>query len=156
MEMLVVVLMIGILATLVIPGYMRNIEQGRAAEAIQVLSAIADAEERYRVNYGAYTDILSNLDVEPPGMMKYFKPSTLGVSLSDCTGISPGTCGNTPCFRASLERDETKSYPSSFDANDGNDPGGYILSAQADSDANGLSCGKIWLVSGPYFDFLKP
>ena len=66
-ELLVVVLIIGILAAVAIPQYEKAVEKARAAEAMVLLKAIADANQRYYLANGEYTWSLANLDVEIPG-----------------------------------------------------------------------------------------
>ena len=66
-ELLVVVLIIGILAAVAIPQYEKAVEKARAAEAMVLLKAIADANQRYYLANGEYTWSLADLDVEIPG-----------------------------------------------------------------------------------------
>lgn len=60
-EILVAVLILGVLATIAIPGYMRVIEKNRAAGAIQTLSEIAKAENDYYTSQSMYTNDFSDL-----------------------------------------------------------------------------------------------
>ena len=66
-ELLVVVLIIGILAAVAIPQYEKAVEKARAAEAMVLLKAIADANQRYYLANGEYTWSLADLDIEIPG-----------------------------------------------------------------------------------------
>lgn len=63
-ELLVVVLIMGILASVALPQYFKSVEKGRAAEAINMLSAIASAEERYILKTGMTTSKLRMLDID--------------------------------------------------------------------------------------------
>ena len=47
MELLVVVIIIGILASIALPGYMNAIEKARATEAVVITKAIQDAVQRH-------------------------------------------------------------------------------------------------------------
>ena len=67
-ELLVVVLIIGILASIALPQYMKAVEKARATEAIQLLGDIARAERIYQMATGKYTGQLDILDVEIPGI----------------------------------------------------------------------------------------
>ena len=66
-ELLVVVLIIGILAAIALPQYEKAVEKSRAAEAMVMIRAIADANRRYYMARGEYTNDLSVLDIEIPG-----------------------------------------------------------------------------------------
>ncbi len=65
-EMLVVVLIIGILATIALPQYQRSIERARAVQAREMLMALARAEQAYFLENGEYTGRFSLLNVEVP------------------------------------------------------------------------------------------
>ena len=62
-ELLVVVLIIGILAAVALPQYQRAVEKARMAEAITLLSSMAQAEKIYFLANGEYTSNLRQLDV---------------------------------------------------------------------------------------------
>ena len=62
-ELVVVVLIMGILASVAMPQYFKSVEKYRSAEAVDALSAIASAQERYYMKTGTYTEELSQLDV---------------------------------------------------------------------------------------------
>ena len=62
-ELLVVVLIMGILASVAMPQYFKSVEKSRATEAVDALSAIASAQERYYMQKGTYTQDLSQLDI---------------------------------------------------------------------------------------------
>ena len=59
-ELLVVVLIMGILASVALPQYFKSVEKGRAAEAINMLSEIASAEERYYMKTGSFIILVEN------------------------------------------------------------------------------------------------
>ncbi|MGB2578762.1 prepilin-type N-terminal cleavage/methylation domain-containing protein [Elusimicrobium simillimum] len=65
-ELLVVVLIIGILAAIALPQYQRVVAKSRAAEAVTMLKAIVDAQERYYLANDEYTDNLEDLDITIP------------------------------------------------------------------------------------------
>lgn len=62
-ELLVVVLIIGILASIAIPQYMKIVEKSRYSEAVTMFSEIASAEERAMARNGTYTTSYDTLDV---------------------------------------------------------------------------------------------
>jgi type IV pilus assembly protein PilE len=61
--MLVVVLIIGILATIALPQYRIAVLKSRAVAALPMLKAIYQAEERYRLITGNHTANFSDLDI---------------------------------------------------------------------------------------------
>lgn len=65
-ELLVVVLIIGILAAIALPQYMKAVEKSRAAEAISSLGQLATAERVYEMGNNAFTSDLTLLDIEMP------------------------------------------------------------------------------------------
>ena len=62
-ELLVVVIIIGILAAIALPQYMKTIAKANASEALVVTKNIADAQRRYRILNDSYTGNFSNLDL---------------------------------------------------------------------------------------------
>ena len=66
-ELLVVVLIIGILAAIALPQYQVAVEKARATEALIIVRAIADANRRYYLANGTYTNDINDLDSIIPG-----------------------------------------------------------------------------------------
>jgi type IV pilus assembly protein PilE len=62
-EIIVVVILIGILASIALPRYIRIVEKGRAAEAKHNLGLIRDAELAYYIEFDAYTANLTALQL---------------------------------------------------------------------------------------------
>ena len=65
-ELLTVVVIIGVMAALVLPRFIRQDERGIVAEAVAHLSAIRQAEEAWSLEQTtpAYTATLTNLDID--------------------------------------------------------------------------------------------
>jgi len=59
-ELLVVVLIMGILASVALPQYLKSVERARTAEAINWMNAWADAEERHYMKTGSYVRMVSD------------------------------------------------------------------------------------------------
>ena len=84
-EMVVVIMIIGVLASIALPRYQVTVERVRSSEGVNILTALLGAQKRYATeNGGLYTGTLSNLDVTPP-------PSTPANNFDDPTvsAISP-------------------------------------------------------------------
>ena len=98
-ELLVVVLIIGILAAIALPQYEKTVERARAAEAMQMVSAIARANEVYKMGNGSYTKDISLLDIQVPGteveqggfsrrQTKLFQYGSAGIGYSNAIAIA--------------------------------------------------------------------
>lgn len=64
LELIIVVIIIGILASIALPRYIRIAEKGRVAEAKTLLGSIKSSQIRYSAQYGVFTDDYSVLDIE--------------------------------------------------------------------------------------------
>ena len=62
-ELLVAVLIIGVLAAIALPSYMRSVERSRATGPMTNLGSIAKAQNRQRLATMHYTDNVGNLDI---------------------------------------------------------------------------------------------
>jgi prepilin-type N-terminal cleavage/methylation domain-containing protein len=91
LELLMVVIIIGILASIALPQYLRVTERSRASEALQNLSAIRASEMRFRAENNAYTTALGSLDIDVPDI----DPLTAGFQVQAWTltvsGTTPGS-----------------------------------------------------------------
>lgn len=64
LELIIVVIVIGILASIALPRYIRIAEKGRCSEAKALLGSIRSAQMRYAAEHGAYTSNISSLDLD--------------------------------------------------------------------------------------------
>ncbi len=67
-ELLVVVLIIGILAAVALPQYTKAVEKSRATEGMSLLGNLVTAEQIYKMASGSFTNDLSLLDLQLPGV----------------------------------------------------------------------------------------
>ena len=65
-ELLVVVLIIGILAAVAVPQYQKVIIKSRLAAVIPTVKAMKQAAEVYYLEHGAYSDNITDYDIEFP------------------------------------------------------------------------------------------
>lgn len=71
-EMMIVVVVIGLLAAVAFPSFMDSIRKGRRSEAFSALSAVQQAQERWRGNNANYTTTLASLNVNTPTSSGYY------------------------------------------------------------------------------------
>lgn len=67
LEMLVVSLIIGILASIAFPQYQLAVERSRAAEGITILRSLRDAQFNYFLTHGKYSSNINDLDLSFQG-----------------------------------------------------------------------------------------
>ena len=81
-ELAIVIVIIGVLASFGVPRFRDAVERSKAGEALNYLSAVRSAQERYHAREGTYADDVTNLDVSIPST-KYF---TVGTIAAGSTG----------------------------------------------------------------------
>ncbi len=62
-ELTIVVVILGVLATFAVPRFMSSVEKTKASEAFSYLSQIESAQARYNAENGRYTNRLNDLDI---------------------------------------------------------------------------------------------
>lgn len=74
-EVIIVMLVIGILASLAVPQYYKDIEKDKASEAVNLLLELKGAQDRYYAKYGVYCyntpSNCAGFDITVPAL-KYF------------------------------------------------------------------------------------
>ena len=78
-ELLVVILIIGILAAIALPQYQFAVVKSRTLACLPLLKSIGEAQERYYLEHGEYTNIFPQLDID-------FKDSCTNSFLIDLGG----------------------------------------------------------------------
>jgi type IV pilus assembly protein PilE len=81
-ELLVVVLIIGILAAIALPQYQNAVEKSRAAEALILVKALKEAQDRYILTTGAPAKSFYDFDIALPAKSKPCVNS--GYQTNDC------------------------------------------------------------------------
>lgn len=78
----------GILAAIAYPAYTKQMQRGRRADAVSVLTAVMQAQERYRGNNSTYASTLGDLGTDFESALTKIAPY-YEVSLSG-VGANPG------------------------------------------------------------------
>ncbi|MGB9643233.1 MAG: type IV pilin protein [Candidatus Ratteibacteria bacterium] len=90
-ELMVVVIIVGILASVAVPIYRANIKKAMASEGAALLGSVLTAQRIYYAEYNTYTSNKAELGIETTGN-KYFTDYTLsGVSATGFTATTQGT-----------------------------------------------------------------
>jgi type IV pilus assembly protein PilA len=63
-ELTIVVVILGVLATMAVPRYRVSVERAKSAEAFTYLAQVAGAQERYNARAGKYARNLKDLDIQ--------------------------------------------------------------------------------------------
>ena len=68
LEIIIVIIIVGVLASLALPKFFRTVEYSRGTEALSNLNAVRQSMERCYLQRGAYTNCntFNNLDLEDP------------------------------------------------------------------------------------------
>ena len=119
-EITVVMIVLGILASLAFPSYMIAVEKAKTAEAMNTLSAIYRAQLRHKIEHGLYATGAINgcsvssseancLDVNIPSSSNFYSPDLdCTANTQDCpSGFGPHyapPCGSLHGFFASVTR----------------------------------------------------
>ncbi len=110
-ELLVVVLIIGILSAVALPQYTTAVDKARMTEAMVVGRAVKDAQERYYMANGVYSDDLSELDIAIPG--DYSSGDKNYVRLS--SGLQLDNAGDRYGYLIIRNKDSSNSLVMGFD-----------------------------------------
>jgi len=110
LELLMVVIIIGILASIAMPQYFKTVEKTRSAEAFQILAVIRGSEMRYRAQnpLDTYTTNPAALDVTVPTSTPQwtFVVANGTVSGADAVAtrtITPAGCTGTTTIQIDLD-----------------------------------------------------
>ena len=63
-ELTIVVVILGILATFAVPRFMTSVEKSKASEAFSYISQIHSAQGRYNAEHGVYAKNTNKLDID--------------------------------------------------------------------------------------------
>ena len=93
-EVMIVVVIVGILVAVALPGYQGSMQKGRRADAKAALLDVAGRQEQYMLDRGTYTDDMEDLGFDDDPM-----DSEEGHYTVDATDCSGGTSDLDRCYR---------------------------------------------------------
>ncbi len=97
LELIIVIIIIGVLATLGFTQYTKMVEKGRAAEARTILGTLRTAENAYNLEYGAFGSV-TDLGLEIPTTAACLSTHYFWYACSGGAGVDGiGTCTATRC-----------------------------------------------------------
>lgn len=115
LEILIVVIIVGIMATVAVPQFTKMIERAREAEAMGNLSAMRTAQKVYYLeNNGVYAITLGDLLVELEASASWdFSVNTDGSGQSIATRTGGGTAYNGKTIKLNIDGsiDATSTWP---------------------------------------------
>lgn len=77
-EFLVAIVIAGILAGAAYPAYTRQIQKSRRADAVAAITALTQAQERYRMSHPTYSDDTGKLGVDVAKIAKHYSIAITG------------------------------------------------------------------------------
>lgn len=116
LELIIVIIVIGILASIALPRYLRVAERARAAEAKNMLSTVRSSQLRYAAQYQNYTSAIGSLDIDT-GTAKYFT-YTAGTGLAAQVGLGTRTAvdrGAYPAYTIGISDDGVLNITAGYD-----------------------------------------
>ena len=85
-EVMIVVVVIGILIAIALPGYESSMQKGRRADAKSALLSAASRQEQYMLDRGTYVDDMQELGFAADPMVS--EEGHYEVDATDCNGLS--------------------------------------------------------------------
>lgn len=79
MELMVAVVVVGVLAAAAYPAMTSMVKRSRRADAIAALTAVVQAQERYRSNNATYAQSIDVLKIDAEKAYKYYELGLVGV-----------------------------------------------------------------------------
>jgi prepilin-type N-terminal cleavage/methylation domain-containing protein len=103
LELIIVVIVIGILASIALPRYIQIAEKGRCAEAKSILSSLRSAQIRYYAQYGTFAGVSTSLDTGAiTGKYFTFGASTASANISYAQRNTAVEGGGIPAYTVTI------------------------------------------------------
>lgn len=118
LELIIVVIVIGILASIALPRYLKVMEKARSTEAKQILGTVRSAQMRYYASHQNYTDNFAALDINITTPQYFDVPTPVGNG--DCGALGGPTPGCVAGIRRNTAQLGSESQYYGFITEDGN------------------------------------
>ncbi len=145
-ELMVVVAIIGILASIAIPQYSKFTAKSRQSEAKIGLSGIYTALRTFQSEHGQFTACLVDAGFGVEGAKRYYSLGFAGTVFN----YSGGSLGNTACAAGKAEKDKTwfegKGVPTVAKLETGTTTNS-AFTAEANGSVNGTTTVDKWTIS---------
>ena len=109
-ELMVVVAIIGILASIAIPSYQKFQRRARQAEPKTMLSSIYTAQVAFIAEYGLGSPNLLQIGITPSGQVQYLTGFAVGNNSLGTTGLNINSTGPVTGYRGPLAVDLTHTH----------------------------------------------
>ncbi len=110
-ELMIVVVVVAILASIALPSYQEYVRKGRRAEASQGIGAIQMAQERWRAEHSTYGTFA---EIGSPASSAYYTFTVTGNTATSYTATATRKAGtgqaNDRCGNLSVVRDAKPSW----------------------------------------------
>lgn len=110
LELIIVVIVIGILASIALPRYLKVAEKGRAGEAKALLGAMRSAQMRYAAQWGNYTENGAALDIAFTTTKYFVRQIPPGTATQVVSGAGADAVVLANCIRSGQENPNYGSY----------------------------------------------
>lgn len=99
-ELMVVVAIVGILASVAYPSFMSQIQKSRRSDAVAALSAVQQSQERWRANNPSYATTNSSLTTASPNGLGLTSTTAGGYYSISISENSTTGCTTSSCYTA--------------------------------------------------------
>ena len=108
LELIIVVIIIGVLASLALPQYFKVVEKARVAEAVSILSVLRGSQVRYYTEWANYTTNQDSLDANfSTGKFFSITPINTGGNIARATRNTSGLTGDFGAYNLSIDANGT-------------------------------------------------
>jgi len=136
-ELMIVVAIIGILAAIAIPNFIRYQLRSKSSEARTNIGGIKTGEESFRATYDNYADIVATPAAQPPGSKTAWPTPAADACQATCSRNVIADCDTFSCIGFAPAGQVYYQYDTATVLAAAATPPAFSISAQSDLDADG-------------------